>query len=322
MNVNFYKPEQANEWNVFLSNCKGQTFMFNRNFMDYHSDRFIDRSIVVLDNNQIVALLPANLNNDKISISSHSGLTFGSFIVNEKIRTIKTIEYFHLVLKFLYDNNIQYLYFKQIPSFYCDISVDEIDYSFFLLEAELYRMDVSYVINNSKAIPFQERRVRNVKKGEANKIQIVESIEYTSFWNEILEPNLKRRFNVRPVHTLDEITKLSKDNLGSIKQYNAYFENKLVAGTTLFITPNVIHAQYISASEEGKKNGALDYLFHYLIQEYKNSKKYFDFGIVNENDGKYINRGLLDWKEGFGARAYAHRFYKIATDKFENLNIY
>jgi hypothetical protein len=322
MDVNFYKPEQANEWNGFLSNCKGQTFIFNRNFMDYHSDRFIDRSIVVLDNNQIVALLPANLNNDKISISSHSGLTYGSFIVKENIKTIKTIEYLHIVLKFLYENNIQYLYFKQIPSFYCDISSDEIDYSFFLLGAELFRMDISYVINNNRFIPYQERRVRNVKKGEANKIQIIEEVEYISFWSKILEPNLSRRFNVRPVHTIEEITKLSNDNLGSIKQYNAYFENILVAGTTLFITPNVIHAQYISASEEGKKNGALDYLFNHLIQEFRYSKKYFDFGIVNENDGKYINRGLLDWKEGFGARAYAHRFYKIATAKFDNLNIY
>ena len=92
-----------------------------------------------------------------------------------------------------------------------------------------------------------------------------------------------------------------------------------MAGTTLFITPNVIHAQYISASEEGRKNGALDFLFDFLINKYKNSKLYFDFGIVNENSGKDINKGLLDWKEGFGARAYAHRFYKTNTSNFINI---
>jgi hypothetical protein len=95
-----------------------------------------------------------------------------------------------------------------------------------------------------------------------------------------------------------------------------------MAGTTLFETPHVIHAQYISASEEGRKNGSLDYLFDYLIQKYSTSKKYFDFGIVNEDSGKKINLGLLDWKEGFGARAFAHRFYKISTinlNKIEKL---
>jgi hypothetical protein len=320
--VKFYKSEQANEWNDFLSNCKGQTFMFNRNFMDYHSDRFIDRSIVVLDNNQIVALLPASLNNDKISITSHSGLTYGSFIVKENIRTIKTIEYLHLVIKFLHQNNIQFLYFKQIPSFYSDISSDEIDYSFFLLEAELYRMDIAYVIKFDKTISYQERRVRSIKKAIKNNIQILEMDDYNSFWTQILEPNLKKKFNVQPVHSVEEITKLSNDNLGFIKQYNAYLGEDLMAGATIFITSNVVHAQYISASEEGRKNGSLDYLFEFLIQKFRITNKYFDFGIVNENDGKFINRGLLDWKEGFGARAYAHRFYKVVTDRFDNLNIY
>lgn len=316
--VKFYNSEQANEWNDFLVYSKGQTFMFNRNYMDYHSDRFIDSSILVYEDDILVAIMPANLNNDKISITSHSGLTFGSFIVKEHIRSCKTIEYISHSIKFLFKNNIQKLYFKQIPSFYNNISTDEVDYAFFILDAEIDRVDIAYAIKYQNIIPYQQRRVRSIKKAKNLNVQIINENKFDSFWNQILIPNLKQRFGVNPVHSLEEIRRLSENNPYSIIQYNAYLGETIMAGTTLFVTPNVVHAQYISASEEGRKNGSLDQLFDFLIKKYSN-KMYFDFGIVNENFGKTINLGLLDWKEGFGARAYAHRFYKIETSNYIKL---
>jgi hypothetical protein len=286
--------------------------------MDYHSDRFIDSSILVYEDDILVALMPANLHNDKISITSHSGLTFGSFIVKEHIRSCKTIEYIFHSIKFLFKNNIQNLYFKQIPSFYNNISTDEVVYAFFILDAEIDRVDFAYAINYQSIIPYQQRRVRSIKKAKNLNVQIINENKFDSFWNQILIPNLKQRFGVNPVHSLEEIRSLSENNPYSIIQYNAYLGETIMAGTTLFVTPNVVHAQYISASEEGRKNGSLDLLFDFLIKKYSN-KMYFDFGIVNENFGKTINSGLLDWKEGFGARAYAHRFYKIETSNYIKL---
>ena len=85
-----------------------------------------------------------------------------------------------------------------------------------------------------------------------------------------------------------------------------------MAGTVLFITPDVVHAQYISGIEEGRNNGALDFLFDFVIKKYA-TVKYFDFGICNENAGRDLNFGLLDWKEGFGGRTFCHNFYEIET---------
>src|SRR5690606_9335647 len=117
----------------------------------------------------------------------------------------------------------------------------------------------------------------------------------------------------------EEITLLKINNAPHIKQYCAYLNGEIMAGATIFETDIVAHAQYISASEEGRKNGSLDLLFHQLISKTYSNKKYFDFGIVNENNGRKINNGLLDWKEGFGGRSYAHRFYKIETSKYFQL---
>jgi hypothetical protein len=127
---------------------------------------------------------------------------------------------------------------------------------------------------------------------------------------------LQSRFGVNPVHSLAEMESLSINNPNKIRQFEAWRNGVLMAGTTVFETPTVAHAQYISASEEGRKNGAIDLLFHHLISQTFAHKEIFDFGIVNEEEGRKINMGLLDWKEGFGARSYAHRFYEIETKNY------
>ena len=55
-----------------------------------------------------------------------------------------------------------------------------------------------------------------------------------------------------------------------------------------------------------------------FIELYKH-KRFFDFGTSNENEGRALNHGLLDWKEGFGARCYTHDFYEIATGSYPKL---
>jgi acetyltransferase-like isoleucine patch superfamily enzyme len=120
------------------------------------------------------------------------------------------------------------------------------------------------------------------------------------------------------VHTLEEITLLASRFPEQIKQFSAYYEDEIVAGTTIFETPTVAHGQYGAVTEKGRQIGAEAYLFSTLIEQYKD-KRFFDFGISNEKEGRVLNHGLLEWKEGFGARCYAHDFYEIATGNYPKL---
>ena len=316
--INKYSEENFKDWNDFLSTSKNSTFLFNRNFMGYHSHRFDDFSLIVKENKKIVALLPANIDNLG-TLHSHQGLSYGGFIFkrNEKLNNIS--KYIYFSLKFLLENGIKTLIYKSFPRFYNDLGSDEVEYNLFILEAHLYRRDSALVIDLKNKIEFQNRRKRSVKKGRKFNTEIIESNSFDEFWNKILKPNLKLKHNTQPVHSLDEIELLANRFPRNIKQFNAYIDNKIVAGTTVFETPTVAHAQYISSSEEGRKSGGLDYLFEQLICERYSQKKYFDFGISNENEGKNLNHGLLDWKEGFGGRAFSHDFYEISTDNYNLL---
>ena len=97
-----------------------------------------------------------------------------------------------------------------------------------------------------------------------------------------------------------------------IKLYAAFDEKeKMYAGVVIFDTPQTVHAQYIANSEEGREIGALDLVMDYLINTYATGKKYFDFGISTEDDGRYLNCGLISQKEGFGGRAIIYDFYEL-----------
>jgi hypothetical protein len=85
----------------------------------------------------------------------------------------------------------------------------------------------------------------------------------------------------------------------------------MCAGTLLYYALPTIHAQYVAAQEMARTAGALDLLFLTLIEASRGTARYFDFGNSNEQEGRCLNRGLADFKEGFGARAICHDFYRI-----------
>ncbi len=124
------------------------------------------------------------------------------------------------------------------------------------------------------------------------------------------------RFAVHPVHSLEEIELLAHTFPDNILQFNALLDGKVVAGTTIFRNGDVAHAQYISSGETGKETGAMDFLFYHLITERFIGLKYFSFGIANENEGTEINKGLMEWKEGFGTKLFPNIFYEINLESF------
>jgi len=156
--------------------------------------------------------------------------------------------------------------------------------------------------------------------GEKAGLIIKEDDEFDAFWNSILIPNLKNKHAVNPVHTLEEIKLLKQYFPENIKQYNVYENDRIVAGTTIFISKEVAHSQYISADQDKNITGSLDFLHNYLLTDVFKHKSYFDFGVSNENNGLNVNSGLQYWKEGFGARGIAQDFYQLKIANYTRLD--
>jgi hypothetical protein len=312
--VRQYQTTDFEVWNAFISVAKNATFLFHRNFMEYHKDQFEDYSLMVFDENKLVAVLPANRVED--TVFSHQGLTYGGLVLSQKAKLSTTISIFKSILKFLEDNGISKLNIKEIPSFYCDFFSDEIDYCLFLLQANLIRRDALSVIDLSKPFAFSKDRKQCVKRGERNNLVVKEELNFELFWNEILIPNMNNKHQANPVHTLAEIVLLQSYFPNNIRHFNVYQENKIVAGTTVFVTDKVAHPQYISGNMDKNELGSLDFLYHYLINDVFKDKSFFDLGPSNKESGRKINEGLLFWKETFGTKTAVQSFYEIETRNY------
>lgn len=313
-----YSLEDKTSWNNFVKSAKNATFLFQRDFMDYHSHRFEDYSLLVYKDEKLVAVLPANISGSELH--SHQGLSYGGLVLAEKTTFEETFQIIKSLLSFLKQEDVEVLKLKLLPKIYHIMPSDEIDYLLFLLKAKLIRRDITSCVLNENVLRINSsNRLRGIKKGEKNELQVREGGKFKAFWNEVLEPNLKQIHNQKPVHSLEEITLLQSRFPKNIKQFNVFKNDQIVAGATIFETATVAHAQYISANEMGRQTGGLDFLFNNLLQHYSN-KKYFDFGISNEAQGMKVNKGLLNWKESFGGRTIAHDFYKIETGNHQLLN--
>lgn len=306
-----YDPTQASIWNKFNRDSKNGLFLFDRNYMDYHSDRFKDNSLMFYENNKVIALLPCNIK-DSI-LYSHQGLTFGGFITNDSMKQVKMLECFETLKEYMYKNNINELIYKATPYIYHKKPAQEDIYALFVNNAENYRVDCSSTINLGDIYRISKGRKAQISRAKREKIEIFE-ITHIDDFTKLLNKVLNKRHNVCATHSVNELKLLQSRFPNEIKIFGAFKNDEMVAATLLFIYENIIHTQYLASNDLGRKLGALDLLIHTLIEKYKNNKKYFDFGISNEDNGRYLNEGLISQKEGFGARTIIHNFYKLSIE--------
>jgi hypothetical protein len=129
--VRTYTSADYSAWNDFIAQAKNATFLFHRDFMEYHQDRFEDYSLIVEQENNWVAILPANRVGDVVF--SHQGLTYGGLVFKEDLKLEKVIFIFKSLIKELYKRKVSKLILKEIPIIYCDFFSDETKYILFLL---------------------------------------------------------------------------------------------------------------------------------------------------------------------------------------------
>lgn len=313
--VKKYSSEFNFLWNEFVAKSKNATFLFHRDFMEYHQDRFEDFSLLVFDDSeQLIALLPANRQED--TLFSHQGLTYGGIILQEKTKLSDCIFIAMSIFEFLKTCGCNKMIFKEVPAIYHKMPSDELRYLMFLMRGNLIRRDVLTVLDMSSSFSFSRDRKNGIKRGIKNNLVVREEANFESFWTEILIPNLAEKHQAKPVHSLQEIQYLHSKFPKNIRQFNVYQNDTIVAGTTIFESNLVAHSQYISGNSDKNELGSLDFLHDYLISNVFKNKKYFDFGISNENHGKNINEGLLYWKESFGAKSITQDFYELEINNY------
>lgn len=308
MEIRRYRREDKELWNSFVSKARNTTFLFDRNYMDYHADRFDDNSFMFYHKGKLKAVLPANVAGD--TLYSHQGLTYGGLLLDKKATVEDVLECFDSLNSWLRKNGISKVVYKALPWIYQQYPSQEDLYALtWKCKAQLISRDISSTIVIDNKLKFAESRKSGIRKALSLNIEVGESNDVDGFWH-VLEDNLGNRYNAKPVHTASEMKLLMSRFPNNIKLYVAKMNGEIVGGTIIYVTPQVVHTQYISASVEGKKHGALDLLFDYIINKVYANCRYFDFGKSTEQGGAYLNEPLIFQKEGFGGRGVCYDWYQ------------
>lgn len=303
-----YEAKYKSPWDEFITNSKNGVFLFYRDYMEYHSDRFTDHSIMFFDENRLIALMPANITED--ILFSHGGLTFGGIISAYKMKTPLMCEIFKGLREYLEVQGIMKIVYKTIPYIYHDVPAEEDLYALFLHNAKLERRDVSSTIFMKEKMAYSKGRKWAVKKSKSTGLDVRRSHDFKSFMD-IEEENLRNKYGIKPTHSTAEMELLANKFPDNIKLFAAYKGDNMVGGVIVYENTTVAHTQYIASTDEGKKLFAGDLLLDFLINRQYVEKRYFDFGISTEKEGRFLNIGLIIQKEEFGASAVVYDTYEL-----------
>lgn len=315
--LKLYTPDLQNEWNTLVRESKNATFLFNRNFMDYHQTRFYDASLMFYDRKgHLVALLPANTDSQTNTVYSHSGLTYGGLLMSKGIHASEVTEALDSACRHFAAEGFTTLYYKPIPYIYSRYPSQEDLYFLYRHEARLCARNLSQTIFIPDAIKMDQLRRRCAAKSAKTGNTVCEEHDVTAFWH-ILDNNLRERHGVHPVHSIDELELLMERFEDRIKLYVVKNQSgEVIAGTVVFDMGQTVHTQYIAANAEGKATGAFDHLMTHLLTEVYADRQYLDFGISTEQGGLILNEGLTFQKESFGGRGVCYDTWELNLSTF------
>ena len=306
-----YTDDKVPIWNQFNKQSKNYLFMFDRNYMDYHKDRFKDHSLLFYNEGKLIALLPMSEHDEMLV--SHGGLTYGGFISDSKMKQHTMMDCFDALINYSKENGFKTIRYKCIPHIYHKQPSEEDKFALFANRAHLVTVDVSTVINLLSPLKMPKGRKAQISRAKREGVLVEELSDLKDFLTFIdLENTVLTEYHgVHAVHTGEELKLLHDKMPENIHLFAAIKGEKMIAGTVIYEYDEVVHTQYMAADDEARIIGALDLTISTVIDKYKNSKKWLDFGISTEHGKIYLNEGLCSQKEGFGGRTDVYEIWEL-----------
>lgn len=307
-----YDVSRRAEWDAFVDGARNATFLFRRDYMDYHADRFKDCSWMAYKGDKLRAMLPANIDEQGV-LHSHQGLTYGGWILPFDHMTGADLEeLFEVALKVWREMGITELDYKPIPTIYCAVPSQEELFLLYRYGAVMTNCGLSSAVDLERPIKFNKLQRRHLAAAGKLSWSICEE-ESVGRFMAMLEHCLAERHGAKPVHTSEELQMLRDLFPMNIRVFTISLEGEEpAAGVCIYDTGITAHCQYIATTQRGRDLNLLTPLFYRLMTEEFATRRYFDFGISNEPADGSLNVGLHRQKSSYGATGVAHLRFRLS----------
>lgn len=304
-----YSPENKRRWDEFAARSRERCFIFQRDYIDYHGERFSDHSLLAFKGQRIIALLPLEVDGERAF--SHRGLTFGGWLTpTGRFDVFDMDRVFEKLIEYLRTNGVKEFIYKRVPTIYSVCGADEDAFVLEKLGGERIKSDITMAIDLTSPQTMRYDTRQNIKRATASDVVIEREDCYEEFWR-ILSERLEEKYNAHPVHTLQEIKLLKAAFPKNIHLYTARERGELAGGVVVYESTETIKAQYIATTRRGRDNGAVAAMIERIIGDYRLTHKYFDLGTSNGNGILGLNEGLIRHKYGLGGRPVMTEVYRL-----------
>jgi hypothetical protein len=302
-----YEQQRRSAWDDFVAQSKNGTFLFNRDYMEYHADRFPDHSLMLYERQTLVGLLPGSP--DGSTYRSHPGLTYGGIVSGPGMGTARMLACFGAVREYLAREGMSMLLYKPVPHIYHATPAEEDLYALFRTGARLCRRDVSSSIY-LPSVRVKGNRNRGAEKARSRGVDVREAGDMRQFLG-MVDSRLREKYGVHAVHSPEEMERLRTLFPDNIRLFGAFHEGAMVAGALVYQCGTTAHVQYLSSTPRGRELRAVDLIVRTLVTDIFHELRWFDFGISTEQEGTVLNESLIKQKEEFGASAICYDSYGL-----------
>jgi hypothetical protein len=304
-----YRDEMKKGWDSCIAAAKNGNFLFFRDYMDYHRDRFDDHSLMFTRDERVIACLPAHRTDDVLS--SHRGLTFGGLIMDATIRLPHVAAIFGVLIDHMNANELRTLYYRAMPHPYHHLPAEEDLFVLSGLGARAIETKVTAVVPAGQPALYSGGRRRGIAHAWRKGLVTTRSFDFVRFM-ELCNDYLRRRRGATPVHSGEELQRLADRFPDNIQLYVIEQDSQLAGGVVVYRNATCVRAQYVAQSLDGQKLHAGIAIHDHILNEVLPAGTMLDFGHSTDPVTGSHDEELHAFKEYFGARAIQLSSYQLS----------
>lgn len=300
LEVTPFRPDLALGWDELVERARNGHFMATRRFLDYHGERFQDRSLLFRGGGKLLAALA--LHEENAEWISHRGLPFGGLIAAPELSTEQTLEIFRELGLRMRAGGIKVLRYTPSPLVYHAQPFEDDGFALHLLGARLEGMKLAARARLPRTNLLQER-VRKYLRQAVPRIRVEHGVPLAEFWEGLIR-YLRHRHGALPIHTQEEMADLMERFPDAIQLLGVQeAQGRLVAGSVVFLTERVIRFQYaFGAGDPAAPRQCQLALDQAAIKKFGPGRAWIDFGTSMRPTDGTLDLRLHAQKEHSGGR--------------------
>lgn len=299
-------------WDALVASSPQGAMQHTRHFLDYHGRRFVDASLMFKRNDEVKAVFPAGQVPGKPNeVVSHPGSAYGGLVTGNAVRSSSIPDLVDAMVRHYAGDGVKRLGVRPPWPWTQKRPNDTLCHEMLRRGAIARPWQLISVLDTNEEPQLTARRRRMIRRAHSSLAVSWDLTHLAEFWT-LLESRLLVSHQARPTHSIVEIRDLARRFPQNLRLATAWKSDQMTGGVVVLYENVYHHLQYIAASDEGRSAGAVDLLVtESFTRAMRMGARYLSLGSSVNPEDHEVNRGLLDFKEEFGAHQIAVPYYEL-----------